>query len=373
MLVQGHSACRIDEGEFLIDTLTITLDLSVLGHWIDRVADFDNFADTLNQEDFSDPAHKFVMLRKLTNLVSKLFPKDSIQVSTDIVRGRNFFNHRIDFKDRCGFIAFGGNNTYVDKEGNDAVVKERLQVHLTGEGCRRVHDFDYLHERISLISDYAPKITRIDIAYDDHQGARNIELCENMYSHGYFNGNGRPPKARKISDFGSGDGCSMYVGSVKSGKELCCYEKGKEQGDKTSPWTRWEGKLYSQDRLIPLDVLTDYEAFLVGMYEKAFQWMGKASRVVKTQKTKERIQYTHLREHAKISYGPLIHYMKKKGLNSEEIISELINSKKFPSRLEWTSFEHENISDVSKDKLISYEESHPHLFHSVNLNIGVLP
>lgn len=368
MVLKNHVACRVDAGEFLIDTLTITLDLSILGHWLTSVADFENVADSLNQKDFSDDAHEFTILRVLINLAAKLFPKDAISVVPSIIRGRNFFNHRVEFADKCGFIAFGGNNKYISKEGEETEVQERLQVHLTGEGCRHLHDFSYFHKQLLSLEEYRPKITRIDIAYDDHQGQRNLDLCENMYNSGYFNGNGRPPKARKIDDFGSGDGSSMYVGSVKSGKELCCYEKGKQLGDKESPWVRWEGKIYAQDRLIPLDVLDNYEEYLVGMYERAFHWMGKVSRVIKTQKIKEKIQYTHLKKHAKTSYGPLIHYMKKKGLSSHEIICELINSEKFPQRLEWTAFEHENIEDVVQDR-IPYEDSHPHLFQNTSILI----
>lgn len=358
MVVNGHPACKPDSGEFCIDTLSLTFDLSVIAHHIDSFTAFDALAASLDSGDFSDD---FTVCRAVLAFARKLFPANSIELHPEVKGGRNMFDHRIDFKDACGFIAFGGNNIINRGTENETKVRQRLQVYITGEGCRRVHDFEYLRRQIETFEDYAPKITRIDIAYDDHAGHRNLELCENMYMRGMFKGNGRPPKARKIDDFGSGDGCSMYIGSKKSGKELNCYEKGKEQGDSDSQWVRWEGRIYAQDRVIPLDILTDYPEYLTGMYP-ATKWMGRAASVIKTAKLKERIQYNHLREHAKISYGPLIHYMKAKGLTDSQIVAELIVTSKFPSRIEWASFDHPDIEPLISERPLPVEKTHPHLF-----------
>lgn len=363
MLVQNHGACRIDEGEFSIDTLSISIDLSILGHWIDCQHEFERLVLALASDEMEE-SDEFILFRRFNTLISKLFPKDSLKIQPRLLNGRNFFKHRLDFADKAGFIAFGGNNSHIDSQGNEVTSKERIQIYITGEGCRFVNNFTYLHDQLLTISEFNPKITRIDIAYDDHSGMRDIELCKSLYQNNLFSGNGRPPKARLIDDLGSGDGKTFYVGSAQSGKELCCYEKGKQLGDSNSRWQRWEGRLFSKDREVPLDALIHFEEYLSGMYEKALKFMLRAARVVKTQRKKEFIQYEHLKEHARISYGPLLHYMRKKGLSDHEIIQQLINSQKFPSRLEWTSFDPENNLEFKKD-IIPYEDSHPHLFNAL--------
>jgi DNA relaxase NicK len=66
-------------------------------------------------------------------------------------------------------------------------------------------------------------------------------------------------KTRFISDEGHGTGCTLYVGG-KGHKELCIYEKGKQQGMPESPWVRMEVRLYGkhvEGRAVPVDALRD--------------------------------------------------------------------------------------------------------------------
>jgi DNA relaxase NicK len=47
------------------------------------------------------------------------------------------------------------------------------------------------------------------------------------------------------------------VGKRKNGKLLRVYEKGKQLGDESSPWVRWELELHNRDRVIPWEVLLE--------------------------------------------------------------------------------------------------------------------
>lgn len=358
MLKQIENVCRDEQGEFSIDTLTFSLDLSVLARGIENYSEFN--ALSVSMKDSGDNK-TFTVLRYFIQLVSDLFPLNTLKLENEISRGYNFYNHSIKFTDKCGFIAFGGNNKHTDSEGNEKTSRERLTVHITGEGCRRLHDFKHLYTQLLILADFRPVITRIDMAFDDHDGFRGVDTAIEMYNSGEFNGAGRPPKATHISDMGSGDGSTFQVGSAKSGKTLVCYEKGKQLGDSSDPWVRWEGRLYAQDRLIPLDALIDYENYLVGLYP-ALEFMQRSAKVVKTGKKKEKIQYEHLKKHARVSYGPLINYMKKKGLSDEEIIRELVVSHRVPVRLEWTSFENDQVQSVVESRRLPYEQTHAHLF-----------
>lgn len=347
-----------DTGEFCIDTLTFSLDLCVLADGVERFTDFECLVSSLEETRGND----FTLLSNLRRLAKKLFPRDSIELETDIRGLRNFYANHVRFKDACGYIAFGGNNTYVDKEGAEVSARERLTVHLTGEGCRRVFDFHYLYEQIFALSDYSPVITRLDIAFDDHQGSRGIEFCKGLYESGAFVSSGRPPKARFLDDMGSGEGCTFYVGKKQNGKELCVYEKGKQLGEAGSDWVRWEGRIYAQDRVIPLDALITFEVYLVGMYP-ALGFMGKVAKKIQTSKKKAEIQLEHLKKHARIAYGPLIYFLRARGLRDDQIINELINTGSFPARLTWTASTHSlDPFDLTQPTFLDPAKTHKHLF-----------
>ena len=44
------------------------------------------------------------------------------------------------------------------------------------------------------------------------------------------------------------------------------YEKGKQLGDTSSPWVRWELELHNRDRIIPWDVLLEPGKYLAAAY-----------------------------------------------------------------------------------------------------------
>lgn len=68
-----------------------------------------------------------------------------------------------------------------------------------------------------------------------------------------------------MSDEGHGTGNTLYVGG-KGHKELCVYEKGKQMGLPSSPWTRCEVRLYGKHVEVPHDVVLNPAAYLRGSY-----------------------------------------------------------------------------------------------------------
>ncbi|WP_018412412.1 replication initiation factor domain-containing protein [Methyloversatilis thermotolerans] len=160
---------------------------------------------------------------------------------------------------RFGYIAIGGQ-------------KGTVLFELTGEGCMHAKPgweqtmYDFL--RSGELA--TPKITRIDLTHDDREGRYNVDRAFDDWSNDRF----RLPKAPQspaMAQFGNwarpdGRGRTLTVGRRLSGKFLRVYEKGKQLGDRESPWTRIELELKAEDRVIPFDTLIRPGEYLAGAY-----------------------------------------------------------------------------------------------------------
>nr|WP_249798631.1 replication initiation factor domain-containing protein [Caballeronia zhejiangensis] len=139
-----------------------------------------------------------------------------------------------------------------------------------GSGClaakegweQRLHDF--------LASEASrPKITRVDVAHDCFDGdAVNVEIADRWYDDGGFNCSYRFPSHEYRGNWKNpdGKGRTLYVGNRNNGKYCRVYEKGREQGDATSDWTRVEVEFKSRDRIVPLDILVNPSIYFAGAY-----------------------------------------------------------------------------------------------------------
>jgi phage replication initiation protein len=139
-------------------------------------------------------------------------------------------------------------------------------VSLTGSGCKQVEDWAYTYHQALYLDAH---LSRVDVAFDDFDGQifDDIRRVDALARSGAFSSEmGRPAKTKFWDDHGSNDGCSVYVGS-KGRKELCVYEKGKEQGDPESPWIRCELRVWRSNGHVPLDALLRSHEFLVGAYD----------------------------------------------------------------------------------------------------------
>lgn len=136
-------------------------------------------------------------------------------------------------------------------------------VSITGHGCQHVTSWAHVHR---VATDLRAHLTRLDIAVDDFDGEFfDVNHFRDLYHSGAFVMNGRPPKARFISDEGSQSGCSLYIGQ-KGHKELNVYEKGKQLGDPESAYTRCELRLYAKRIDLPLDALIHPGKYFGGAY-----------------------------------------------------------------------------------------------------------
>lgn len=351
MVLQDHPACQhLDRGEVSIDTLSITLDLTA-------ILDYATTSGYLVWNQVQDPLSNdsFFVWSSFQKLLAHIFGP-SIEPEQDFRTGRNFFKYSLPLKNKAGFVAFGGNNVVVDYTGKNQVKPQRMQIYLSGEGCRMVSDWVFVHQVLTGMDEHNPKITRVDIAYDDHEGARDVDYAADSYRAGLFAGNGRPPKGQRIDDMGSGDGCTFYVGSRDSGRYLRVYEKGKQLGDKESAWVRWEVELSSKQYDIPLCVLIRSRAYLAGSYP-CLDWISRAKLIIETSKRREFIELNHLIAHGRRAYGTLINYlMARKGQTAEQVINQLIRDG-VPGRLTWATTEHQEPPGPLRHSAIN-----PHLY-----------
>ena len=134
---------------------------------------------------------------------------------------------------------------------------------LSGAGTKWVSNWHTAYAHLEALN---ARISRVDVAYDDYDGELlNVHALRARALAGDFAQGGRPPENRFMSDEGSGKGCTLYVGG-KGHKELCVYEKGKQQGLPESRWTRAEARLYAKHVDVPLDILLRPLDYLRGSY-----------------------------------------------------------------------------------------------------------
>ena len=249
----------------LIDWLAASVDLpAVLAEqgWDDSMKDTLDILDTTGAN-----------AMRVADAVAAFFLGGTGITLADEVRAGRFYSWRVGLKspagEHVGLIEFGGANT-VRKDG---VYTSRIE--LTGTGCRIYegagaagsdHAKRWLELRAKLES-CAGRLTRVDVAADDLAGINPVSWAISIYHDGEFNNRGQKPKPQHIDDFGSGDGSTFYVGSVKSEKRLRVYEKGKQLGDPESPWVRYEAQFTNSKRKeLPLDMLRDPASYFLGEY-----------------------------------------------------------------------------------------------------------
>lgn len=223
-----------------------------------------------------------------------------------------------------GFIAAGGRN-----HGS-------CLVSITGAGC---HLFD--PERVALFLDrVGGRITRIDIAVDDYEGKRTPHTVREAYLAGQFRLRGQNPIPGQAGPWDNpdkwGEGLTYYVGKRGNGKMLRCYHKGREQGDPTSNWVRFEVELRRNYRDVSTEVLRDPLAAFVSAYPW-LQWAAEEAELQSIgflRREKTRANLRHLLHHASRSYGKLLDMMDKKiGVPVDQLFEALKRPGK-PSRVD---------------------------------------
>jgi DNA relaxase NicK len=277
---------------------------------VDQTAFVDTLTFSFRESSFQSlpSCSGFVSDADLCVMVGEVL-RDLIGVSVSgPVGSRNLYAHSralvsaADDSIRAGFIAAGGNN-------------DTVCVHLTGEGCALLGRAQWV-ALYSLLESLHARITRVDLAHDDYQGVHSVDDAVDAYKSGAFKGRGRPPSVSVRGDWLSGDGDkkgrTLYVGTRESGKLLRVYEKGRELGDESSPWVRWELELRSEDRVIPAAVLLRPGEYLAGAYPNGggTGWISEAQSAIKTIGKALKISYAAMIGHCRKSYGKLLFAMR---------------------------------------------------------------
>lgn len=242
--------------------------------------------------------------------------------------------------------------------------RNTILVDLSGVGCQaallgweeRLYKFALLAERFS--------ISRIDVATDFFNGEYSPFQALSDYKKGKFDVKGMRPKYKlEGTDWFNDDhsGKTLYIGRRGSSKFCRVYEKGKQLGDETSEWTRFEIEFRKNDCLIPLDILIKSGQFLSGAYpigEKLFT--AKAERILASNQKSE----TTLNE--KIHYGrkqvgKIVRYLYDIGWDFEKIVQSLIGEEgKYPNGLKPLEYD-------CKAKKVEYVHEKPmHRFDEFN-------
>lgn len=186
--------------------------------------------------------------------------------------GANFYDQSFVLGEGFGLVCFGGNNCTV-------------LVSISGAGCaaakegweKRLYDF---------LDGCCGRLTRVDLAHDLYQGEYTVDQADSDFDLDLFNCGGRNPDIEHRGNWKriNGKGRTVYIGHRENGKYARIYEKGKQLGDKNSPWVRVELEYKSKRRIIPLDVLLRPGEYLAAAYP-AFVWIAtRQERILTTQK-----------------------------------------------------------------------------------------
>lgn len=185
-------------------------------------------------------------------------------------RGMNFYRDSWVLGDDMGFVCFGGQ-------------RATMLITLTGLGC--VNAVSGWENRLARFLDTVavrPRLTRIDLAHDDFQGAYlSVDWAEKQYHLGgyQFKRGGTPPCVERIGNWHRprGAGRTFTVGQRTSGKFTRFYEKGKKEGDRNSNWCRVEVEFKSSDRVIPIAALTSPSEFFAAAYPCFTEFVEQAT------------------------------------------------------------------------------------------------
>lgn len=243
-----------------------------------------------------------------------------------------------------GLIAWGGKNQ-----------RGTVYVSLNGQGCSRVTDWGKLRAWCEY---RGARLTRLDLAHDDFDGKTvTIEKARAWYEAGGFNAGGRKPSPRIAGDWWGGvKGRTVYFGERAHGKLTRVYEKGKQEGDPESRWTRIELELHNKSRVIPLDALTRPAAYLAGAYP-CLRFLSAEQCKIKTIRKAAKTAYKKAVEVARTQYGKLVNVMLQVHGGDSGAVVRALAREGLPSRLDPYSY-HLKTDPALMYSLDAGDESH---------------
>lgn len=303
------------ESNLLIDYCTFTASLEAF------VSDGSDYRRNMLQACLDSGEHLDMVAGEL--FAEFLAPHADIRLSLDTEKRGYLHGYSAHFRLmagelKCGFIAFGGDQQ-----------RGTFCIQLTGAGCAHVKAWDSLRAKLETAG---ARLTRVDVAYDDFKGRYNLRHVDVWYRRGRFTTRGRPP-ARQDIGWNDESGRTIYVGKNANNQQLCAYEKGKQLGDKSSPWTRFEGRFGSKYRPIALDILTSPAAYFVGHFPVFQSIIGAVASRMVTHVKRAVSTFGKAMAHCRMQYGGLLEILRRNSADATEFghMAELLTKAKLPA------------------------------------------
>lgn len=105
---------------------------------------------------------------------------------------------------------------------------------------------------------------------------------------------------------------TLTIGQRTSGKYCRFYEKGKKEGDASSPWCRAEVEYKSKDRVIPFDALLDPSAYFVAAYPCFSQFAAVDTvKPIEVKKKLAKVTWEHALRVTKEQFGKYINVFRQ--------------------------------------------------------------
>lgn len=212
--------------------------------------------------------------------------------------------------------------------------RDKALLSIPGSACTNI-PLDAWSTLVILLRDVLKAtITRWDGAVDDYNGIHSVDWAVEQYQTGGFSTGGNKPSCDQKGNWiePDGSGRTFYIGKRKNGKMLRVYEKGKQLGDPTSHWVRWELEVHRKDREIPWDVLLNPGPYVAGAYQ-CTAWINEKPSRIRTYTTASKIGYDKLTYHASQAYGRLLTVMLDQEGSAEKVLEKLLRPG-IPARLD---------------------------------------
>lgn len=213
--------------------------------------------------------------------------------------GLNFYRDSYDLGiNGWGTVCIGGQN-----DTCLVTVKGQGLLAAKPEWEKRLYDFLNQHED--------SKLTRVDLAHDNFESAKQVDDYLSMYHAGLFTQRGQTPNVEQAGNWinPNGKGRTLYIGSRSSGKLLRVYEKGLHLAAGFTAlfpnWLRVELELSCKQRVIPFEVLLQPGQYLAGAYP-ALKPLFKVQEVIQTVKKTAQITVNRAVEVTRHQFGRYI-------------------------------------------------------------------
>lgn len=231
--------------------------------------------------------------------------------------------------------------------------RDTVLVELKGLGCNLAAEGWEMRLCDFMKNAFRCRITRCDLALDFFNGEYTPEQALLDHDNGFFNNHNMQPKRETRGTAWQKEDCTgktIYIGKVKNARYVRIYEKGRQLGDKDSPWVRFEIQFNYGDIEIPFEILQDSGAYFSGAFPicQTFKNMPEAKRIAVREKTLN-MTFEHKVKHGKNAVGALVRFMRDVGMEDSQIVEMLIaEDGRYPKGLEPARYDVNELLEAQK-------------------------